>query len=265
MSTTRETSVLDTAAGKKQKKEAGLSAFLTKQLLQAIEQSGETRDTFNLFFLVTEEEDLYGAEGSENRRKTQQRFDLIKRKKILNYAKYLRQHKVRIGPVTEKLVEEEYKKQEEEENTKMAGKKNKPKADEDDDSFVPPDELSSNESEEEEQEPTFKKAPADSSVSTSSGITLSSRSSSSGRAGGRQQQHHSQTKKASSAKKSPNHSPNPFSKNQHVFGKTSDLHSSFHSAELFGLSGTNTDQDGTRESPWLIFVDTEHPGRNREF
>ena len=64
----------------------GLGKVLTKELLQAFESSGETREDFNLLHLCDEDPATWGSAGSHERHKVQKRWDKLKQKSIDKYV-----------------------------------------------------------------------------------------------------------------------------------------------------------------------------------
>ena len=68
----------------------GLREFITKKLHQDFEDSGETREDFDLFALVSSDVITYGSPGSETRRFVQRRWHHIKNKSIKAFQLYLK-------------------------------------------------------------------------------------------------------------------------------------------------------------------------------
>ena len=77
-----------------------LSAYLTKQLLLDFEASNKTRKSFDPLAFCNTREERYGTSGSKLRRRVQQRFKLVKQRKIHNYIAYLSEIGLEPGPKT---------------------------------------------------------------------------------------------------------------------------------------------------------------------
>jgi len=75
-----------------------LEAWLIKNLVQDIEQSGKTRSSFNLLALCDDKVSIYGDKATEKRRAVQLKFSQLLLKNPLSYRKFLDRFKVKPGP-----------------------------------------------------------------------------------------------------------------------------------------------------------------------
>jgi hypothetical protein len=78
----------------------GLSLYLTKSLIRSFEESGDTRQGFDLLGFCDNNTDIYGEKASPLRRQVQYRWNKVKGRSIKAYWTYLKRIQVQAGPVT---------------------------------------------------------------------------------------------------------------------------------------------------------------------
>jgi hypothetical protein len=76
-----------------------------KQLLQDIESTNQSRNSFNLLRLCNEHPRTYGTKGSEARRLVQKKFSLLKRLPITSYVRLLHERQVDPSAVTLRAIQ----------------------------------------------------------------------------------------------------------------------------------------------------------------
>ena len=265
------------------RKIGGLSDFATAKLLAHFESTGETRHEFDLNAYLDNDasEEIFGASGSDQRRRAQYRWKTIKEKKLKSYVKYLKKHNVQAGTRTTALYFSATLKPEE----NMMATKNSESSESEDETYIEGDEEEEEEYDEEEE--TYDEVLEEEEEGRRSSTTTTKTASTTKSGKPSTKAHPSMMFRSPERKKKaalppkkkgsstptrpvqgkaarPNFVQVPH--RQHVFGQTSALVAALPSLtpRCFIPHQWYFDQDGTNQHPWIIEVN-QYAERNREF